>query len=793
MNLVYLEDGLLITKQGAEAWFRLPTRSSELLSDQQEVNMALQEVRRLTGLTGHECHLLIVPRRYTVEAWAEKLDGLTPRPEAGWQEYLEFQRRYLRESGLTTRQIYLGVRLKRRALTWNGLGALRLQLKRLLRSRRHQPLEEQLADLGRQRAWTSQRVNASRAGARLASAAELRWLIQRPVWRGFEGVPEPARRPARGGELLALQEGVVVNDFRWVRLQPPGRAGTTYLTSLFFSRFPDELELPGGEWLYEYELLGLPHVEASVRFQVIPPREASKDVDRVAASAQDQIDHVAEVGGQPPKALAETAQEAYELKHRVDRAREPLIYAHSQLLVAARDPEELQEHVQDLIERYADLGIELEVPTGDQLNAFRQALPGDQVRVHGFQQIMAVETLAGSLYVSSSKLGDDGCYLGTGLGNVPVGFDITQAARTRQPTLVVVVGRPGCGKTTLGKKAAWHGRLRGVSTVFVDPGQEADGLAALPGIGRVNRVRLDEGSAGMLDPFRIYRDRGDAALLAADLCRHFLPEQLARDVDHHLGPVAEKVSQAARPSLRAVVDALREREDGKARWAAENLDAVSRLPMARTCFATDQVPDLDLLNALTLLQFRNLAVPDANVKREDYDLRDRLAVGLVHALTALAGRLIDVGGDADPKAIYYIEARIIMGSRQGLALLERDVLRGRKRNTTPWIDTQNATHVSSPTLSGNLAAAFVFRLETEVEIKAACDLLGIEKEPENLARIAQLGRQEQGQEEIRYSECVHRDVDGNVGTLYVDLETEELREAFNTTPPSQTPEPEPVA
>jgi hypothetical protein len=129
-----------------------------------------------------------------------------------------------------------------------------------------------------------------------------------------------------------------------------------------------------------------------------------------------------------------------------------------------------------------------------------------------------------------------------------------------------------------------------------------------------------------------------------------------------------------------------------------------------------------------------------------------------------------------------------MGSRQGLALLERDVLRGRKRNTTPWIDTQNATHVGSPTLSGNLAAAFVFRLETEVEIRAACDLLGIEKEPENLARIAQLGRQEQGQEEIRYSECLHRDVDGNVGTLYVDLETEELREAFDTTPPQQQPE-----
>ncbi len=451
--------------------------------------------------------------------------------------------------------------------------------------------------------------------------------------------------------------------------------------------------------------------------------------------------------------------------------------------MAAADPEELHGRVQDLIERYADLGIELVVPTGDQLNAFRQACPGDQVRVPDLDHKMAVETLAGSLYVASSKLGDDGCYLGVGLGNVPVGFDITRAARTRRPTLVVVIGQPGCGKTTLGKKVCWQGRLRGVSTVFVDPGQEGDGLASLPGIGRVNQVRLDEGSAGRLDPFRIYRDRGEAALLAADLCRHFLPVKLAQEVDHLLGIAAERVSQSERPSLRAVIDTLRGfTTEGAPQWAADNLEAVSRLPMARTCFATEQVPDLDLLNALTLLQFRNLAVPDANVQREDYDLRDRLAVGLVHALTALAGRLIDAGTDADPKAIFYIEARIIMGSRQGLALLERDVLRGRKRNTAPWIDTQNATHVSSPTLSGNLAGAFVFRLDSPVEIDAACDLLGVAQEPENRARISQLGLAEAGEETIRYSECLHRDVDGNVGTLFVDLESEELRQAFDTTP-----------
>jgi hypothetical protein len=396
---------------------------------------------------------------------------------------------------------------------------------------------------------------------------------------------------------------------------------------------------------------------------------------------------------------------------------------------------------------------------------------------------MAVETLAGSLYVASSKLGDDGCYLGVGLGNVPVGFDITRAARTRRPTLVVVIGQPGCGKTTLGKKVAWQSRLRGVSTVFVDPGQEGDGLAALRGIGRVNHVRLDEDSAGRLDPYRIYRDRGEAALLAADLCRHFLPVRLAQEVDHLLGIAAERVSQTERPSLKAVIEALRAfTTEGAPQWAADNLEAVSRLPMARTCFATEQVPDLDLLNALTLLQFSNLAVPDANVQREDYDLRDRLAVGLVHALTALAGRLIDAGTDADPKAIFYIEARIIMGSRQGLALLERDVLRGRKRNTAPWIDTQNATHVSSPTLSGNLAGAFVFRLDSAVEIEAACDLLGVAQEPENRARISQLGLAEAGEETIRYSECLHRDVDGNVGTLFVDLESEELRQAFDTTP-----------
>ncbi|MDQ6897971.1 MAG: ATP-binding protein [Candidatus Dormibacteraeota bacterium] len=782
MSLVYLEDGLLLTKTGAEAWFRLPTKRYELLSDQQMVNVALQEMRRLSGLSGHECHLLVVPRHYSVDSWAERLDELTPRPEAGWRAYLDYQRRYLRGVGLTTREVYVGVRLKPRRLTWNGLANLRAQLKELVRAGRRRPLEEQLDGYRRDRGYMWGRVNASRAGAKLASAAELRWLLQRPVWRGQPAMPEPARRPARGGQLLALQEGVVVNDYRWVRLQPPGNSSTAVLTSLAFARFPDQLELPGGEWLYEYEALGLPDVEASVRFRVVPPRDASKDVDRVAASAQDQIDHVSEVGGEPPKALKETAQEAYELKHRVDRSREPLIYAHPLLLVAAPDTEELRNRVQDLIERYADMGIELVVPTGDQLNAFRQALPGDEVQVLGYEQKVAVETLAGSLYVASSKLGDDGCYLGTGLGNVPVGLDITRAARIRRPTLIVIVGQPGGGKTTLAKLICYQGRLRGVWCVFVDPKQEAEGLAALPGIGRVNRVRLDEQDAGKLDPFRVYPDRGDAALLAADLCRHFLPVKLAQEVDHLLGTAVERVSRTERPSLRGVAETLATFGDGPPRWAAENLEAISRLPMARTCFATEEVQDLDLAGALTLLQFRNLVVPDASSRREDYDLRDRLAVGLVHAITALAGRLIDAGADSDPKAIFYVEARAILESRQGLALLERDVLRGRARNTTPVLDTQNATHLTTPTLSGNVSCAFVFRMEAPEELEAACDLLGVTKDPENLARIAQLGRAEQGEELIRFSECLHRDVDGNVGTLFVDLQSGELRQAFDTTP-----------
>jgi hypothetical protein len=40
-----------------------------------------------------------------------------------------------------------------------------------------------------------------------------------------------------------------VNDYRWLRLQPPGTTASSYLTSLAFAHFPDQLELPGGEWL----------------------------------------------------------------------------------------------------------------------------------------------------------------------------------------------------------------------------------------------------------------------------------------------------------------------------------------------------------------------------------------------------------------------------------------------------------------------------------------------------------------------------------------------------------------
>lgn len=409
--MTYIEDGLMINASGEPwAWFRLPTRYYDLLGYAQVVAIAFREARRLSGLRGHDCHLLVVPRAYSVDRWKGELARRTPRWQRGWPEYMELQATYLRAGAFTEREVYLGVRIdQRRAGTirqaleqYAGIDLALRGLERALGTNDPRPAQSRLQGLRQQVQELCQKVDANRTGAHLATAAQIRWLISRAQWRGiFDPSPEP-QRASWGGDELRLLDGVAHNGYRWMRIEQPGD-GATYVSTLGLARFPESLELPGAEWLFPN--LSFPF-EASVRFRVVPPREAAKDVNRVMNAALDQAEHIAEADGVMPLELQETTAAARELLYDIQRRQMPQVYAWPRLIVTGETEAELNARVGDVRQAYADLDIDVARPTGDQWALFLEAMPGDRLRTPIYRQRMPVTTMAGSMYIASRRLGD---------------------------------------------------------------------------------------------------------------------------------------------------------------------------------------------------------------------------------------------------------------------------------------------------------------------------------------------------------------------------------------------------
>jgi hypothetical protein len=591
----------------------------------------------------------------------------------------------------------------------------------------------------------------------------LRWLVQRPFWRGVAAAPPP-------GESDDLIGSALFNGRREVQLQQP--TGRAHVAFLAVSRFPDLMNHPGSEWLYHCDVMGFP-VEAWVRFRLVPPHRASADAARKLAEASDQARHIAATSADLPLALVDTTQRARELEYAVTKEGVPLVYGWPRFAVAADTAEELDGRVRELIEAYRDLGIELVRPSGDQLSLFYEGLPGDRVRLRSYEQRQALVTLCGGMFTATTQLGDaTGPYIGetTGRSRAPVFFDPLAAAQRNLPTAVAISGQPGAGKTHLAQLLLYQLSLRGGWGLIIDPKDEAGGLAGLPGMDGVNVLRIGDDHAGMLDPFAVAKDAAHGALLAADVLRMLIPGELNAEQEAVLLDAARAESAVVRPCLQGVVKRLR-----KAGTAAEHLAAtiaaVSQLPLARTCFGTRWQPSLEAEGRLTVVQMQGLSVPDAGTPTADYTLSDRLSVAVMYLVAVFAGRLADTSR-AQAKAIVIDEAWALTASRQGRALIQRLARTGRSKNTAVVLVSQNAGDFLGPEVQNNFSAKFAFRSTAEQELHDVCRLLAIDPTGDHVQTLRTLGN----------GECVFADADGRVGTLQVDLVMPALAAAFDTTP-----------
>lgn len=815
--LHYVEDGLLVHETGGPSvWFKLALRRRELLSVEEIRSEIEREAQRVAALTGLDCHLVGVPRGYRIEEWVQRLQDATPNQNKGFEDLLSEMVDRISRSEIMRREVYLGVYLKQeeeRRKAWDVRGLLK-SVDRFLSSADPRPSDRRLEEWRAMRDFLRPKVDVGGLGGEIASAGDLRWLLGRTYWRGMPHVQYGENRSAWGGELQALFDDVDIENhhglLRVIRstADPIHKipAGEFWAATLAYSRFPDRLPETGGEWLYAYEELDIP-VEFSCRFRVLSQGESVAAMSRVVKRTIDQVRHIEEIPGtQVPRDLEEKNEHAQELQFRVTQEREALLSAWPRLMVTALTEEALCERVERLIAHYHDyLQIELVRPTGDQQLLFEECIPGSPFQLHAnYPQDMNVPALAGAGSTANTSLGDvEGPYIGrTSTGGNPVTFDPHRAARTNRPTLIFMGGTLGSGKSNGAYLLIEEERARGASAVLVDPKEEAGGLMRrCAGMGNgVNCVRFDQVRAGMLDPFRLGIEPGHAQQLASTMLRSMLPGDQPPEVSNAIisacGHVADELAEAIAirekggtptywPALMEVLEVL---SDGyhseQVRAAASALQAISRSSWARACFSLGERPQLNLHNALTVLQFKGLPLPPAGLAPSSYTDDHRVATAIVHAMAALAGEVIDVGPKEHPKMIVYDDALPILQNEVGRGILERDVLRGRSSNCVPVVISQNASHLVGETLTSNLGAAFVFRLPDKHEAEAGCRVLGIPPDEWNVHTIQRLGPEADDMtgELPGFSEAIFRDASGQVGRIQLDLMSQDRTDDFSTTP-----------
>lgn len=782
---VLITDGLLVTAEAAWAWYEVPTAATDWLSEADidaGTDAAASDLARLFG-TGAELHLKIVWGRVSANRYLTDLHRVVSRgagDAAGWVRLCAAR---IDSLALPQRHILLGARVATR-----GEGGWR---------RRTRRVEDTLGVAGTGRVsgkelaeytaavdTLARRLTRSTFRARPAPAELIAWSLARELHRTDLWVP--TGRVVAGPRLARLIAGQVRPRADHVELLGP--RGRTFVATLVCGEFAEELEIPGSEWLLRLGELDGCSVDFSSRFRILPPRAAVKRAREVEQLGKEQIRSAsAGAAGEPPLEITETVDAMREVTRDIARSGMSMLVDDPRWVVTADTAEQLDERVDQVVQLYGGMGIDLYRLPYAQRALWLEQLPGETRRVHDFSHTRPTATLAGSWFWGGSVVGDEaGPYLGVLTGSTPgiVRLHLLGAAGRGDATTTVLVGRSGRGKTTAMMMLCLHAAHAAAWVTFIDMKGDCTGLAEQAAANGIpsELVRLGEAHAGVMDPF-VYMPPAEARLEAAAALLAMLHPRRRASAEEHITRAVNATAREPYPALAKAVDRLAAGQVEGAHELGAELAELADNPLGAPVVGrlAHGATGLGTSRGLRVIQIPGVQLPSAGSDEGAWTLRQRLSIVLFRAAIGytqyVAGHLRGMA-----KVIAIPELHLITRSEDGRAFIDASARLGRALNTNLILDTQVAVDfVRLEGVREQATTVIAFQAVTSTEQDAVAELLGLDPGEDVRRRLATLGHLGGGQGAKGHA--VMRDWRGRIASVQFDLITDQIARTLSTTPP----------
>ncbi|WP_432951310.1 ATP-binding protein (plasmid) [Kribbella sp. CA-253562] len=795
-RLIAAAPGLLVSETKAEAWFLIPTANTDLATETAR-DAELDNVVRfaMRYLVDRECHLKVVWGRVSgMDYAAEVASRFVNGDGEAWAEQRGAR---IDADDLPQRYVLLGVKLADRNTRGAGKSGV---LAEALGTTTKQVPKEEMAHLSQQVRKIGQALAKSPWQARMASVEEISWMISREMHRGAVGIPRAGL--ITGAPLGRLVASKIVPYSDHIEIFDVSDQVSAYACVLTMDEFDEVLEVPGpGEWLRTLSEVSYVtgegtersvNVDASVRFTVLRPKDAGKIVSESKRSAKEQARSASRSSaGTPSDEVAETEDVMSLLQRDIRRDGITLVEDHPRLVVTGSSIEELEIHVDAVIQHYAERGIAVNIGANEQRDLWLESMPGDRLRVTDLGHVREASAFFGSSFWCGSRVGEDtGPAIGILTGSTPgiVRYDVAAGASMNDATTTALIGRSGRGKSTALMLMGLDAAISGAWSVILDlKGDLAGVVDVAKDYGIPSAVtEISPKYSGAADMFRF---------LATDQAVLQIPAQLMLIAPRELRAGAESLiveavrteaAESTRPTTNGVIQRLMSSDDtqasrlGRALWGLTQ-DGIGSIVAGPP---TDVADPLSTEPGLWLVQLPNLSLPTPTSDPDQWTPPERVGMATLRGLLTW---LINTSGNplirSQAKVIGIPEVHLLAKTNDGASYLDRSARMGRAFGTSLVLDTQDSeTIANNPGLVEQLRTIFVFSLRSMDQLVGAAELLGLPNHPSTYNMIRNINTKPD--RSIWHGHCLMRDRRDEVASVQWEYPNAEIARQLNTSPTS---------